>query len=228
MSKRTNLIMIALALILALFTTILVVRRISSVGNVHIASTGPMASVVVATQPLPANHVIDNSDVSVEQVPAKDVAQGAFTNANNVVGQFTTTEWFSGQQVVQGMVETAQAATFPMSIPVGKVAFTLPDSSIYGNDYLISKGDRVDIEVTYNNKAGKTISEIFSQNVLVLYVDTVQADANPVSGAKSSASGADTVTLALSPKLANQLAYLLATNNSAANYPVVRLMLRHP
>lgn len=227
MSKRTNLIMISLALILALFTTILVVRRISSVATKPVAANGPLTSVVVVAEPLTTNHVIESTDVSVEQVLSKDVAPGAFTSTTDVVGQFAKTDWFSGQQVVPGMVESAKAATFAMSIPVGKVAFTLTDSPLWGNDYLISKGDKVDVEVTYN-RGGKTISEIFLQDVLVLYVDTASADANPANGAKTSASGADTITLALSPGSAKKLAYILGTNNTAAQDPVVRMMLRHP
>ncbi|QSO48171.1 Flp pilus assembly protein CpaB [Alicyclobacillus mengziensis] len=235
MAKRTQLLLLMVAILLGLVAAWLVSGMLNKVKQAH---AEPTVSVVTVTHQLGGHQVVLAQDVKVTQIPAPALPAGAVTNPNKVIGHYTAGDWFVGQTVLADMVtSSASNAAFPLTIPVGDRAYTLADDPIIGVDHLISAGDHVDVLVTYgkadSGNKGQPVAKTVLQNVLVLYVDNppvVQTTASVSSSGKSgtgsgsassSPGGVDSITLALSPVDAQKLDY-------ARTFGQVQLILRNP
>ncbi len=232
MKIRSNLLLLVLALVLSLLTTLLILHRLSNQLQHPIGQT--TAQIIVVKSGLGAHQVIGRSDVAVANIPAAALEPGAIRTTSAVIGHYTATAWFPGQQIVSGMVTNlVEPVSFPLLIPLGERAFTIADDPIIGVDHLISPGDHVDILVVYPNQGAKSaVAHTLLQNVSVLYVDnapvaTGTIPSNGVGGHSGSAAAQgssgkfDTITFALTPKQSEQLdgAYLLGQ---------LHLVLRNP
>jgi pilus assembly protein CpaB len=236
MAKRTQLLLLIVAVLLALIAAWLVTGMLNKVKQAH---AEPTVSVVTVTQSLSGHQVILAQDVKVSKMLASALPADAVTNPDKVIGQYTAGDWFVGQTVLSDMVtNTVSNAAFPLNIPLGYRAYTLADDSIIGVDHLISVGDRVDVLVTYgkadSGNKGQPVAKTVLQDVLVLHVDNPPAAGNSASvssssksgsgpGASSSSSsgGVDSITLALLPDEAQKLDY-------ARTFGQVQLILRNP
>ncbi|WDL95313.1 Flp pilus assembly protein CpaB [Alicyclobacillus sp. ALC3] len=209
MAKRSNLILLLVSLVLALIATLVIIKTLPKAGGSNIAApvTATTSPVVVVTQNIPALTVITSADVQVQQVPAGSVEHGALTDPSQVIGQYASTGWVTGQQVIQGMYETAAQANIANTVPVGDVTFTIPNSALAGSDYLVLPGDKIDL--LFYGQPSATASTVMS-NLKVLYVDHVQAAAGADTQPAGS-SGADSLTVIVTPQQAQQLAKLVST-----------------
>lgn len=227
MLKRGNLVLLALSLILALATTFLILTELSSYKSKSTATNVPMSTIVVVKQSVPSHQLISEADVALAQMPAAAVGEGIATQLSQVVGQYTLTTWLPGQQVMTGMYGNGQAVSFSVSIPSGERAYTIPDSSVSGVDHLVLPGDHVDILISTSTATSTSGSKPSSpstviQNLVVLYVDQIQAATNPTAAkgqSGSAASGADTLTLAVTQQQAQTL---------ADNPGQIHVLLRNP
>ena len=220
MLKRGNLGLLLLSLILALVTTFFVLKELSFLKSKTSTTNVTMKMVVVVKQGIPEHQVINMSDVELAQVPATGVGPEVATQISQVVGQYTLTTWIPGQQVVTGMYGNGPSVSFSISIPTGERAYTIPDSPVSGVDHLILPGDHVDILLAGTSNGGKqTSSSTVIPNLEVLFVDQVQAAANPAAAKAQTGSGADTLTLAVTPEQAQ-----LLTDNSGQ----IHVLLRNP
>lgn len=210
MLKRSNIILLAMAVVLGIVATYLSIGYLHSAQS-QIANSNKVAVVIVKTN-MASHQLIQVNDVAVEEVDANAVQQAAFHSLSEVVGKYTSSAWYAGQQVLQPMVTTAaQSAGFSLSIPVGYRAMTLPDNPLAGVDHLIAQGDHVDIVAYYSGSGGNFVKTVL-QDVLVLKVD----QAPPVavvnksnSGSTSTQPSADTITVAVTPSQAQALYYVL-------------------
>jgi len=230
MTKRLNLMMLVIAMVLGLLTTLVIVKKLQSIKQHE--DLGPGLSVVVVVKTVAPRQLIDSSDVALKSVPVAAVEPGAETSLQSVIGHYASTHWFAGQQVVSPMVVTTSSqSAFPLSIPMGSRAFTLADDAVTGVDHLISKGDHVDILASFNSK-GQNISKTILQDVLVLHVDqapvteSASSTRTTLSNASSNASSQssnkfDTLTLAVLPSQADVLEY-------ASAFGQLRVILRGP
>lgn len=226
MTKRSNLILLALAMLLALFTTFVVVSRLSDWKSTQ--GNGEKVSVVVVDKPIKAHSVVSASDVSVQSVSKDAIQTGAIASLDKVVGHFAASDWFAGQQVIPAMVlDDKQLSAFPLQIQQGDRAYTIADDAVTGVDHLLSPGDSVDILVTYEDKK---MAAILLQNIPVLHVDNLpvqgnQATVNSTSSAQSASApatgGVDTLTVEVTPEQAIQLEY-------ARSFGKLHIMLRNP
>lgn len=234
MTRRANLFFLFVALILALITSVVVMKELTRWRTAHAAKT---ASIVVVVKGVGAHQVVPADAVALRSIPISALESGSVQSLAEVVGHFTATAWFAGQQVVAPMVlSDYQKAAFPLSIPAGERAFTIANDPVTGVDHLISKGDRVDVLVTYSDKQenGPIVSTLL-QNIEVLYVDnppalqqTSSAVASSQSGTTSSSgaggqgsSPVDTLTLAVTPKQAEALQF-------ASSFGRIHIVLRRP
>jgi len=206
MVKRGNLILLALSLVLALATTFVILRTLSQTKAANTATAVQTTSVVVVKQNVLPHQVIDATDVAVIQVPSSAVEPGAAIETSQVTGQYSLTTWIAGQQVVAGMYGNAQSTTLSATIPSGERAFTIPNSTLIGVDHLITPGDHVDIMFSTLLKPGVTNPNAQMTDLLVLYVDQIQAAAG--AGKAQGGTGPDTLTLAVTPEQAQILAQL--------------------
>lgn len=250
MAKRTQLLLLLVAILFALVAAWLVTQILAKEKQTHAIKT---VAVVQVTQNVGPHQVIQSNDVKVVGIPATAAPLNAVTSTNKLIGQYTAGDWFAGQTVLTDMVtSSASNASFPLQIPQGERAYTLADDSIVGVDHLISAGDHVDVLVTYSSQNGaaksQPVAKTLLQNVLVLYVDNAPAvqsvatassngssgGSNGASGTSSSSSasssssssksspgGVDTITLALKPEDAQKLDY-------ARTFGQVQLVLRNP
>jgi len=232
MTKRSQLTLLLIALVLALLSTSVIVKQLNTWQKSHEGQN--TVGVVRVTKSIPAHTVVLSSDVAVQQVPAAAVEAGAVTQLSDVVGLYTTSDWYVGQQVISPMVvQKNQVQSFPLQIPTGNRAFTIADDAIVGVDHLVSNGDHVDLVATYASKdLGGPISKVILQNILVLNVDsspqTTSSTTSNTGGsvAQQSASSAggshvDTITLSVTPDEATLLDY-------AVTFGDVHIMLRNP
>lgn len=207
MAKRSNLILLLVSLVLALIATLVIVKTLPKAGSSTAAPvTAATSPVVVVAQNIPALTVITSADVQVQQVPAGSVEHGALTDPSQVIGKYASTGWVTGQQVIQGMYETAAQANIANTVPAGDVTFTIPNSALAGSDYLVLPGDKIDL--LFYGQPSATASTVIS-NLTVLYVDHIQAAAGADTEAASS-SGVDSMTVIVTPQQAQQLAKLVS------------------
>lgn len=226
MTKRSNLILFVIAMLLALFTTLVVMNQLTQFRTNK--TSEQMQSVVVVVKPIAAHTVVSASDVSLQPVAKSAVQSGVMTSLSEVVGRYTGSQWFTGQQVIASMVLDKDAnAAFPVSIPSGERAFTLANDPVTGVDHLISNGDHVDILVSYNSP--KPAAMTLLQNIQVLHVDSAppaQPSQATVNGTSNSGSGdpkqlVDTLTVAVNPQQAAVLDY-------AMSFGKIHVVLRNP
>jgi len=234
LARRTQWLLVGVAVLFGLIASLLVTSSLKRLNQAHLQ---PTVSVVVVTQRLRGHQLIDAHDVAVKQFPKNAVPPEALATVDQVVGRFTAGDWFVGDPVLSGMViAKVSTAGFPLSIPRGERAFTIPDDPVVGVDHLVSAGDHVDVLVTYTPAKHKGTPEVDTvlQSVLVLYVDnTPQPSTSATASSSSTGSGvtggstasrtptADTITLALTPDQAQVLDY-------ARTYGQIQLVLRNP
>lgn len=191
------------------------------------------APVLIVSKAVAPHTVIDSTDVTVQQVDVSAVQPAAISQVSDVVGQYAATQWLPGQQVIAGMmVDSTAPAAFPLSIPSGERALTVPDDAVTGVDHFISPGDHVDVLVMYTDKTeGGPDAKTLLQNLLVLAADnsptlgnTATAGSATVSGSASSSSQSgrtDTLTLAVTPQQAVTLAF-------GSQFGQIHIDLRNP
>lgn len=211
-ARRTNYILLLLALLFSLLTTLIVWRQLTE--RTTASAKAQTQAVLVVVKPLGPHQVISSEDVAIRDVPKSAVQAGAVTALSQAVGQYTAARWFPGQQVIAPMlVASSTPAGFALNIPSGERAYTLPDDAIVGVDHLLSPGDHVDILVTFSSSSNHgPISQTLLQNIQVLYVDnapTAGASSNSTGSSSSSKSSgqSDTITVAVTPQQANVLDY---------------------
>ncbi|HLY21592.1 MAG TPA: Flp pilus assembly protein CpaB [bacterium] len=206
----------ALAIILALVTTAVVVGYLQSLQHrTAVAPAVPMEDVVVATHPIPTRHIIAGGDLKVTQVPASGRHPRALHAVVEGVNRVAVTEIFEGEQVITDMLAPADVgASLSYVVPKGMRAVTIAVNEVADVAGFVAPGDRVDIVGTVVAGGNPETSRIFLQNVLVL-AGAQQADQKPGQPAKVTTS----VTVALTPE---QVEMLTAIDNSGR----VRLALR--
>ncbi|HKS90548.1 MAG TPA: Flp pilus assembly protein CpaB [Tepidiformaceae bacterium] len=205
----------ALAVVLALITTAAVVGYLSTLQRrTAVAPPVPMATVVVATHPIPTRHIVAAGDLKEVQAPASGIHPHALHAVGEGVNRVAVTQIFEGEQVISDMLAPADVgASLSYVVPKGMRAVTLAMNEVADVAGFVAPGDRVDIVGTVT-AGGPEQSRIFLQNVLVLAA-AQQADQKPGQPAKVTTS----VTVALTPE---QVEALTEIDNSGR----IRLALR--
>jgi Flp pilus assembly protein CpaB len=193
--NRNRWLIPALAVILALVTTAVVVGFLQSLQRrTAVAPQVPMADVVVAAHTIATRHIITANDLKVVQVPASAVHPRALRAPGQVVGKVAVTEIYDGEQVIGDMLAPADVgASLSYVVPKGMLAVTIAVNEVEDVAGFIAPGDRVDVVGTVA-EGGPQTSRIFLQNVLVLAI-AQQPDQKPGQPPKVTGS----VTLALTP-----------------------------
>lgn len=227
MTKRFNLLLLVAAVILALLSTVAIMRKLHSL-QASQPGANTLTSVVVVTHALGPHQVVTPANIALQSVAATAVEPGAERVLVAVAGHYTTSSWYPGQQVVAGMVASSTSpSAFPLSIPKGDVASTIADDPVTGVDHLISPGDRVDVLVSLSSANGGPMVLTVIQNILVLQADFhptdlgVSGPATPALTGGSSTTPVDTLTVAVTPAQAERLEY-------AYSFGQLHVTLRNP
>lgn len=161
---------------------------------------------MVAARPLAAGAAIGSGDVQVQEVSPGEVAEGAFTRPEEVVGKVVLYPMARGEQVLRHKLlpEGVQAGDAAAALPGGRVGVAVkvaPETAAGG---LIRPGDRVDVAVAIPVKVGEEdawIACTIAREVPVLAVGTdvaMPAGGDLARGRKETPDAA-TVTLAAAP-----------------------------
>ncbi len=188
------------------------------------STTGSAAGVpvVVARQEIPAGVTVTPAMVEVKTVPEAVVALGAFTGANDVVGQVTQVAVAKGEQVLpskltgngRGLAEFGDNPPLALVVPQGMRAVSVKVDEVSAVGGLVRPGDYVDVIMVEEVTSGDAtvVQSCYAiQNVRVLAVAqdvatsaVAGAQGTVLAGAGSSDTTPDakTATLAVAPEQA--------------------------
>jgi pilus assembly protein CpaB len=166
-------------------------------------------SIVIADKDIPEGTTIDRIALKTIQVPMQMVPVGAFASIDSVAGRVTRLSVFSGEVIVPGrLAPVGTGGGLELKIPPGQRAMAVRINDVAGISGLLQPNSRVDVLVTIqeNTSSPRQVAKLFMSNMLVLSVGTeIQRDA------QGKAINATTVTLAVTPTEAEQLAVAMNT-----------------
>lgn len=229
MGNKADRLRLVLGLILALLAAVLIAVYLGQAkGNDSGGQlSGDATAVVVAGRDIPAGTKITADMVTVKQLPASAVLQGAFPDSKSVVDKVTSVAITTGEQVLPAKITDTgvQLAQFngdlPLSVvvPQGRRGFAVEISEASAAGGLLRPGTYVDIlssdEVVSAADSSQTVgtSCYVAQDIEVLAVgqSVVTTTAGTVESASEiAAAGAEStaasVTLAVTPQEAASLA----------------------
>lgn len=191
-----------------------------------------MRDVVVATQDVLENTIIDEQNVATIQVPSKYVQPQAVTDLREILGRVTAVPVPKGAQVIGTYLEDIARSQLAYEVPRGQRAVTVAVSDITGVGGLIRPGNFVDVmgtfefgrpvsrqglQVVYEDERSET--RLLMQNVQVVAVERQHRRSRPVprtSAEEGAASAVEStveqerpdvrnVTVIVAPKQAQEL-----------------------
>ncbi|MHC1717127.1 MAG: Flp pilus assembly protein CpaB [Acidaminococcaceae bacterium] len=176
----------------------------------------PVASetVIVAKTNIAPKTAITDDMIKEVSVPKDYIQPNALKEKKMVVGSITRETVISGEQITsRRLVVAGKTSGFTGIIPKDKRAMTVAVTEETGVAGFPKPGDYVDVVVTFDQQElGEPVSQIILQNLQVLATnheteggETAAASAN-AKASGTTASKTNTVTLAVNPQEATQLA----------------------
>jgi pilus assembly protein CpaB len=221
----SNRLLLIFALVLGLLCAILVGVYLSGLSSSDTTpKTTTTVPVVVALQDIPPLTVVNDTMLTVKNVPTDLAVLGAFTKPADAVGQTAQVQITAGEQVLPSKVtSTLSAASLygnnvPLSLllPTGARALSIPVSQVTSAGGLVRAGDYVDIisgtsHATNATGATNTSSCYVLQDVQVLVVGGTLANPKSQTNAGALAAtlpdpAASVMTFAVTPQNASVLA----------------------
>jgi Flp pilus assembly protein CpaB len=151
---RSRGLVVAVALVLAALAAGAVILYTNGVKEDAI-SGGELATVIVATQEIPANTplnpLIAGGGFKELSVPIDAVVDGAVTSLDELKGRTTTSPLLANEQISVANLDTGEApAGGALGISKGHLALTFTMNAPQGGFGYIQRGDNVSIFATYN------------------------------------------------------------------------------
>lgn len=171
--------------------------------------------VVVAAKEIAPKEQIKIDQLVLKEVP-RDLAHfEAATSFDQVVGQYARERILAGEQVLKPrLIKGFEDYGIVIKIPAGYRAMAIPVDKTVGVAGFVRPGDLVDIVAGFNETVmGKNMAKVILEKVLVLATD------QELSEEKRKPEDAKTVTVAVTPKQAEELSLAL-------DHGTVRLALR--
>ena len=220
-----------LALLIAGFAMFMVYTYVEDQKSGIVKKYGTSRSVVVAKVDIKELELIDDSKVTVIQVPQKFLAPGHFKTIREVENTVAMAPIIKGEQVTKPRVGFPGARTgLSRQVSVGKRAVAIQISDQHAAAKLIKPGDRVDVIASVSYAAGRKDLEkvkTILQNVYVLSTGLSMSNNLPLIGVQTPKvirkmnlnvhNEYNTVTLELSPYDAQKLIYLKQFSSQPIN-----------
>jgi len=207
-----------IAMILAVGTGWLTLSYLSSL---HPGGSSAQRPVLVTTQEIPARARITDTMFSKEMRPANAVQPDAIAEPNQAAGSLALITIPAGSELTSSAIGTNVALALPVRLEPGMRAVSIPVDRVKDVSGLVQPGDRVDVIAIpppkQNGPPPKAVT-IF-RGVRVLSVGN--ALENPSATPSPEMQAAATVTLEVTPKQADLLAWADAN-------ATLRLALRSP
>jgi pilus assembly protein CpaB len=179
------------------------------------------ASVLVTVRHVPAGARLETSALAVREIPRAYVQPGALASPGEAVGQRTLAPLAAGEQVLANKL-ARDGVALAFSVPPGKRAVAVGVDTSAGVAGLLKPGDLVDVFVSTDAPGGPRTA-VLIQGAPVLAVGRAfsAAPRDEAAPAPLFEEAAGTVTLAVSPYEAQQLAHLEVAGR-------IKLALRPP
>lgn len=227
-SSKANRRFILLAVVLGLIGAALIYVVLNR-------DSGPAASsraagdtaVVVAKVDIPARSLVSADMLEVKLLPASAVSELAYSDTQQVVGQYTRFAIAANETILSSkVVPTSGSAggvtrALSYTIPEGKRGIAVSASPLSQAGGLILPGDYIDILVVYNVEFGNDVKDAYMvqtimQNIEVLAISTTVVDTvgtttvnddgqRPRNSEARATPDASTVTLLVTPEQAQTL-----------------------
>jgi len=170
-------------------------------------------TVIVAKTDIAPKTTITADMIKEVAVPKEYIQPNALKDKKNVIGSITRENVISGEQITsRRLVVAGKSIGFTGIIPKDKRAMTVSVTEETGVAGFPKPGDYVDVVVTFDQQElGEPVSQIILQNLQVLATNHEMegvegAQAASGKAANAAASKTNTVTLAVNPLEATQLA----------------------
>jgi pilus assembly protein CpaB len=218
MNRRRLLLIAALAVALAGFTSIFVYRIL----NANLANNaGSTITVVAAAVDLDPGARLEEKDLRLVKIPAADAPDGVFRNPSEIAGRGVIVPIFKNDLVIDRKLAAEKAGSgLPSMIPAGMRAVSVKVNDVVNVAGFAVPGTRVDVLVTgspdKSNDPGAVTTTTVLENVQVLTAGN-KLQQNSDGGAQNF----PVITLLVSPEDAQKLT--LATTEGR-----IQLALRNP
>jgi pilus assembly protein CpaB len=175
--KNTKALLISLAV--ALFAVMFVFSYVQRREQTLIDLSTPV-KVVVAARDLADGTRLDETNISIREIPKQYVQPGAMSDVTTLFDRVVYVPALEGSQILESMLASPEKAGIAQKIPKDKVGFTVAVNAVTAVSGLVQPGDFVDVLMTVEVgqetvEQGKVEQEIFSkvvlENVLILAVD---------------------------------------------------------
>jgi len=122
----------------------------SQAGQQATPTKPPVAAVVVAVAHIPVTQVISEPQISLQEIPADMVPEGAATSIDEVVGKISTADIYPGEIVLTMRLANPDitGANVAFTMPKDKVIFALSPDDLMSRIGVLRPGDHVDILVS--------------------------------------------------------------------------------
>lgn len=212
---RRNLFFMAIALVFAAIAAALATRWMQSRVDAVEATKKGLAHVVIAARDVPMGRRIEAADIRLVAAAADDVPADSYRRADQVVGQVTRSQLYSGEMLVARRLSRYSGGSALAAVVAPELrAVTVRVDDVIGVGGFILPENRVDVIAAYHDGAASKAETILS-DVRVLAVDQrsdPQSDGPVLSRA---------VTLEVTPDGAERIA-------AAKQRGSIQLTLRNP
>jgi len=197
----------------------------------------PMASILVAAQPIEVGEIIQETDLEVTRIPVASLSPGfveetGFDDTEQVIGRVASRRFFPGEPINREYLRDWLDEGLSARLLPGLRAFSLPMDSEAVAGGLIRPGDRVDVIYTYFPTASETaVSMTIAMDVRLLALDgeTDRDSQNPTPEDERSSATHATLELSLdqieriaAAEQDGQLRLALRSNSDPINQVVAR------
>ena len=197
-------VMIIIAVVLGLIAAIGIWQYLNKTQQ-QVKELTVTRAVVVASKQIPAGKKLEESDLTIKQLPAQAVPKDYPSSIETLKGRLVMSTIDVDEVITESrLVGQGAAGGLPVVIPPGQRAITIRVNEVVGVGGFINPGDHVDILSVMKRSEDQTFSKTILQNVLVIavgdkiYDPSVYSDPQPKIVAQ--------VTFALSPQNAEKLA----------------------
>jgi pilus assembly protein CpaB len=207
-----------LALLSAIVTALLLFVFLSSLVKF---GSGDKIDVVTAAQDIPANTLITEEMLVMQELPEDAVLTGAITKMSDVVGKTIQANVYAGEQIISAKLIApgeAGSGTLAYSIEPGMRAITIAVDATTGLSGMIKPGNHVDLVGEYAATGG-TVTDIIAQNIKILAVDNVLEQAG--TSGEAGAPAYSTITMEVTPTQAMEISLAVYSGT-------LRAVLRSP
>jgi len=205
MGKFRPVILLGVAVIIALITTVLIynsIQKRAGVAKVPILETQPIA---IATVDLNWGTVVIKEMVKMEPFLKNTLPAGAYTDMNSLAGRVVISSIRAKEPFLESRLAPQGVKTGGVAAVISskKRAVAVKVDKVIGVAGFVHPGNRVDVLVTISKgKAAESVTKIVLENVLVL---AAGPEVQTVKGKEQQAAPVDVITLEVTPEEAEKL-----------------------